>query len=88
MSLKSITININMFKENLFYPLTNKYTLKVNMCRTKLFSIVSTNRITQDLCIQIVVEAMLTKKLQCKLSKSLMKNCAKKIMLILQILQK
>ena len=78
-----------MFKENLFYSLTNKYTLKVNICPTKLFSIVSTNRITRDLCIQIVVvEAMLTKKLQCKLSKSLVKNCAKKIMLILQILQK
>ena len=35
MSLKSIAINIYMFKENLFYSITNKYILKVNICPLK-----------------------------------------------------
>ena len=84
-SLKSIPINIYMFKENLFYSITNKYILKVNICPLKPCCLkhmswtTVTTRITRDPCRQVVlVNAMLSKKLLSKLSKSLTKSRYKK----------
>lgn len=84
-SLKSIAINIYMFKENLFYSITNKYILKVNICPLKPCCLkhmswtTVTTRITRDPCRQVVlVNAILSKKLLSKLSKSLTKSRYKK----------